>query len=170
MGVYMAPVPCRVKWSPAGCVTPRLCGIIGKTAAGRGAKHMTAGTATAEPLIDLSLADAQAVIALAESYKADLTARLGTAPKTDAVERDVLAGASPALQPLTAKIAGFSRAERAELVGLVWHGMDEYDSFAASRTFAIATADVGIPQYLAKKALTLPGLLRHALEKMGYRA
>lgn len=131
---------------------------------------MAAGLAAAEPLIDLSLADAQAVIALADLYKADLTARLGAAPAADPVERDVLAGKSAALQALTGKIAGFSRAERAELVGLVWHGMDEYETFAASRTFAIATADVGIPQYLAKKALTLPGLLRHALEKMGYRA
>ena len=130
---------------------------------------MATGTATAEPLIDLSLEDAQAVIALADAYKADLAARLGAAPAADAAERDVLAGASPALQALTAKIAGFSRAERAELVGLLWHGMDEYETFAASRTFAIATADVGIPQYLAKKALTLPGLLRHGLEKMGYR-
>jgi len=131
---------------------------------------MTAGTAMAELLIDLSLADTQAVITLADAYKADLTARLGGTPAADAVEQDVLAGASPACQALAAKIAGLSRAERAELVGLVWHGMDEYDSFAASRTFAIATADVGIPQYLAKKALTLPGLLRHGLEKMGYRA
>ena len=131
---------------------------------------MAAGLAAAEPLVDLSLADAQAIIALADLYKADLIARLGAAPATDAVEQDVLAGASPAFQALAGKIAGFSRAERAELVGLVWHGMDEYETFAASRTFAIATADVGIPQYLAKKALTLPGLLRHALEKMGYCA
>jgi len=131
---------------------------------------MAAGTATAEPLIDLSLEQAKAVLALAEAYKADLTARLGAAPPTGAVEQDVLAGASPALQALAGKIADFSRSERAELVGLVWHGMDEYETFMASRTFAIATADVGIPQYLAKKALTLPGLLRHGLEKMGYRA
>ncbi len=130
---------------------------------------MTGGTATAEPLIDLSLDNAKAVIALADLYKADLTARLGAAPAADAVERDVLAGNAAALQALTGKIAAFSRAERAELVGLLWHGMDEYETFAASRTFAIATADVGIPQYLAKKALTLPGLLRHGLEKMGYR-
>lgn len=131
---------------------------------------MAAGTATAEPLIDLSLEQAKAVIALADAYKADLTARLGAAATADAVEQDVLAGGSAAYQALAAKIAGFSRSERAELVGLVWHGMDEYDSFAASRTFAIATADVGIPQYLAKKALTLPDLLRHGLDKMGYRA
>lgn len=131
---------------------------------------MAAGTATAEPLIDLSLDNAKAVIVLAEAYRSDLTGRLGGAPSADAVEKDVLAGGSAAYQALAAKIAGFSRAERAELVGLVWHGMDEYDSFAASRTFAIATADVGIPQYLAKKALTLPDLLRHGLDKMGYRA
>ena len=131
---------------------------------------MAAGTATAEPLIDLSLEQAKAVIVLADAYRADLTARLGAAPPADAVEQDVLAGGSAAYQALAAKIAGFSRSERAELVGLVWHGMDEYDSFAASRTFAIATADVGIPQYLAKKALTLPDLLRHGLDKMGYRA
>lgn len=131
---------------------------------------MAAGTATAEPLIDLSLEQAKAVIVLADAYRADLTARLGAAAPADAVEQDVLAGGSTAFQALAGKIAGFSRAERAELVGLVWHGMDEYDSFAASRTFAIATADVGIPQYLAKKALTLPDLLRHGLDKMGYRA
>lgn len=131
---------------------------------------MAAGTATAEPLIDLTLDNAKAVIVLAEAYKADLIARLGAAPAADAVEKDVLAGGSAAFQALAAKIAGFSRSERAELVGLVWHGMDEYASFAASRTFAIATADVGIPQYLAKKALTLPYLLRHGLDKMGYRA
>lgn len=131
---------------------------------------MAAGTATAEPLIDLSLEQAKAVILLADAYRADLTARLGAAATADAVEKDVLAGGSAAFQALATKIAGFSRSERAELVGLVWHGMDEYDSFAASRTFAIATADVGIPQYLAKKALTLPDLLRHGLDKMGYRA
>lgn len=131
---------------------------------------MAAGTATAEPLIDLSLEQAKAVILLADAYRTDLTARLGAAPPADAVEQDALAGGSAAYQALAGKIAGFSRAERAELVGLVWHGMDEYDSFAASRTFAIATADVGIPQYLAKKALTLPDLLRHGLDKMGYRA
>jgi hypothetical protein len=132
--------------------------------------HGPADAATAEPLIDLSLDHAKEVIALADAYKADLTDRLGAAPATDAVEKDVLAGGSVAFQALAAKIAGFSRSERAELVGLVWHGMDEYETFAASRTFAIATADVGIPQYLGKKALTLPSLLRHGLEKMGYRA
>ena len=140
----------------------------------RDARHMSAhGTAeavTAEPLVDLTLDHAREVIALADAYKADLTARLGAAPAGDAVEKDVLAGGSAAYQAWAAKIAGFSRSERAELVGLVWHGMDEYASFAASRTFAIATADVGIPQYLAKKGLILPGLLRHGLEKMGYRA
>ncbi len=132
--------------------------------------HGTAAAVTAEPLVDLSLDHAREVIALADAYKSDLTARLGAAPPADAVEKDVLAGGSAAFQALAAKIAGFSRSERAELVGLVWHGMDEYASFAASRTFAIATADVGIPQYLAKKGLILPVLLRHGLEKMGYQA
>lgn len=132
--------------------------------------HGSAAAVTAEPLIDLSLEQAHAIIALADAYKADLTGRLGAAPAADAVERDVLAGESAAFQALAAKIAGLSRSERAELVGLVWHGMDEYASFAASRTFAIATADVGIPQYLAKKGLILPGLLRHGLKKMGYHA
>lgn len=132
--------------------------------------HGSAATVMAEPLVDLSLDKAKAVIALADAYKADLTGRLGAAPPADAVEKDVLAGTSAAFQALAGKIAGFSRSERAELVGLVWHGMDEYETFAASRTFAIATADVGIPQYLGKKALVLPGLLRHGLEKMGYSA
>jgi hypothetical protein len=142
---------------------------MGETIANAGI-IMAAQSATAEPLIDLSLDNAKAVIALAEAYKADLTARVGAAPSADAVEKDVLAGGSAAYQALAGKVAGFSRSERAELVGLVWHGMDEYDSFAASRTFAIATADVGIPLYLAKKALNLPRLLRHGLEKMGYQA
>ncbi|MFN4282255.1 MAG: hypothetical protein ACK4NA_06420 [Alphaproteobacteria bacterium] len=131
---------------------------------------MAAGTETAEPLIDISLAEVQAVMALADAYKSDLTARLGPAPAADAVERDVAAGQSAALQALIAKIAGLTRAERAELVGVVWHGMDEYESFMASRTFAIATADEGIPQYLAKKALFLADQMRHALGKMGYKA
>ena len=131
---------------------------------------MTAGTATAEPLIDISLAEVQAVMALADAYKADLTARLGAAPSSEAIAADVAAGQSAALKALLGKIAGFSRAERAELVGVVWHGMDEYESFMASRTFAIATADEGIPQYLAKKALFLTDQMRHALGKMGYKA
>ncbi|HEU0070168.1 MAG TPA: hypothetical protein VFS04_02630 [Alphaproteobacteria bacterium] len=131
---------------------------------------MTAGTVTAEPLIDISLAEVQAVMKLADAYKADLTGRLGASPSAEAVEKDVAAGQSAALKALMDKIAGFSRSERAELVGVVWHGMDEYDSFMASRTFAIATADVGIPQYLAKKALFLANQMRHALQKMGYTA
>ncbi len=140
---------------------------MGETIANAGI-IMAAQSATAEPLIDLSLAQVRDVIALAEAYRADMTARLGAAPMAAAVEKDVLAGESAVFQALAAKIAGFSRSERAELVGLVWHGMDEYANFAASRTFAIATADVGIPQYLAKKGLILPDLLRHGLEKMGY--
>jgi hypothetical protein len=131
---------------------------------------MTAGTATAEPLIDLALIDARTVMTLADAYKADLIRRLGPEPSAEAIEQDVAAGESAALKALTAKIAGLTRAERAELVGVVWHGMDEYDSFMASRTFAIATADVGIPQYLAKKALFLSEQMRHALGKMGYKA
>lgn len=131
---------------------------------------MTAGTATAEPLIDISLDQVRAVMDLADAYKADLTGRLGAAASGDAVEKDVAEGKSAALKALCDKIAGFSRAERAELVGVVWHGMDEYESFMASRTFAIATADVGIPQYLAKKALFLSKQMGHALEKMGYTA
>lgn len=131
---------------------------------------MTAGTVTAEPLIDISLHQVQAVMTLADAYKTDLIGRLGASAAADAVEKDVAAGESAALKALCDKIAGFSRAERAELVGVVWHGMDEYDSFMASRTFAIATADVGIPQYLAKKALFLANQMRHALKKMGYQA
>ncbi|HEY4135944.1 MAG TPA: hypothetical protein VGO34_12105 [Alphaproteobacteria bacterium] len=122
-----------------------------------------------EPLVDLSLDQAKAVIALVDAYKADLTGRLGAAVSADAVEKDVAAGQSPALQALLAKIDGLTRAERAELVGVVWHGMDEYETFMASRTFAIATADTGIAQYLAKKALFLGDQMRHALGKMGYQ-
>jgi hypothetical protein len=163
--------PGRGKRIPAadGCAQGR-----GAASWGRPAKFleslMSGTTTPAETLIDLDLATAREIIALADAYKADLQRRLGAAPAAEAVAADVQAGASAELRALTARIAALTRAERAELVGLMWYAQeDDYETFAASRTFAIATADTGIPQYLAKKGLTLADLLRQALTKMGYR-
>lgn len=127
---------------------------------------MTAETATAEQLCDLTLEQANRVITLAETYGAHLTRTLGADPDAERVAQDVQSGASPAAVALVAAIDGLSRDARYELVALVWCGMGEYP-FVDARAYAQATKDTGIASYLAKKALALPGYLRAALEALG---
>ena len=130
---------------------------------------MSAETATAERLRDLTLHQVNRVIPLAEAYAAHLTRTLGANPDADRIAQDVQSG-SPAAQALVGVIEGFTRAGRSELVGLVWFGMGDHEPFSAAREYARATADAGIAQYLAKKALVLSGYLRTALTALGYRA
>ena len=127
---------------------------------------MASATTTENRLFDLTLDEANQIIVLAEAYAAYLTATLGPSPSEDAIAEDVKAGASPAGAALMDAIAGLTRAARTELVSLVWCGMGDY-TFTEARAYAKATADTGIPQYLAKKALVLAGLLRTALATLG---
>ena len=127
---------------------------------------MASAAVTENRLFDLTLDEANRIIALAEAYAAHLTATLGPAPSEEAIAEDVKAGASPEGAALMAAIAGLTRAARTELVSLVWCGMGDY-IFTEARAYAKATADTGIPQYLAKKALVLAGLLRTALATLG---
>jgi hypothetical protein len=113
-------------------------------------------------LFDLTLDEANRIIALAEAYAAHLTATLGAAPADERIAEDVKSAASPAAAALIAAIEGLTRAARTELVALVWCGMGDY-TFTEARAYAKATADTGIPQYLAKKALMLSGYLKTAL-------
>jgi hypothetical protein len=124
---------------------------------------MSAETATAEQLRDITLEQVNRVIALAEAYKDYLTRTLGANPDPDKIAQDVQSGGSPEGQELIRYIEGLSRAERSELVGLVWFGMGDHEPFSAAREYARATADAGIAQYLAKKALVLPDYLHKAL-------
>jgi hypothetical protein len=130
---------------------------------------MSAETATAEQLRDLTPEQVNRVITLAEAYKDHLTRTLGANTDADKIAQDVQSGGSPAAQALVSFIEGFTRAERSELVGLVWFGMGDHEPFSAAREYARATADAGIAQYLAKKVLVLPGYLRTALGSLGYR-
>ena len=123
---------------------------------------MASAAVTENRLFDLTLDEANRIIALAEAYAAYLTATLGPSPSEEAIAEDVKAGASPAGAALMAAIAGLTRPARTELVSLVWCGMGDY-IFTEARAYAKATADTGIPQYLAKKGMVLAGLLRTAL-------
>lgn len=123
---------------------------------------MTTETATENRLFDLTLEQTHQIIALSEAYAAHLTATLGPAPNDERIAEDVKSGKSPAATALMGAIEGLSRAARTELVALVWCGMGEYP-FTEARAYAKATADTGIPQYLAKKALVLSGYLRTAI-------
>jgi len=127
---------------------------------------MASAAVTENRLFDLTLEEANQIVALAEAYAADLTAKLGPSPSDDAIAEDVKTGTSPAGAALMAAIAGLTRPARTELVSLVWCGMGDY-VFTEARAYAKATADTGIPQYLAKKALVLAGLLRTALATLG---
>ena len=127
---------------------------------------MAVETATDNRLFDLTRDEANRIIALAEAYAAHLTATLGLSLSDEAIAEDIKAGASPAGAALMAAIAGLTRPARTELVSLVWCGMGDY-VFTEARAYAKATADTGIPQYLAKKALVLAGLLRTALATLG---
>lgn len=131
---------------------------------------MSTETATAERLRDLTLDQVNRVITLAEAYAAHLTRTLGANPDADRIAQDVQSGGSKEGQALVSFIEGLTRAERSELVGLVWFGMGDHQPFSAAREYARATADAGIAQYLAKKALVLSGYLRTTLTALGYRA
>lgn len=124
---------------------------------------MSADTATAERLRDITLEQVNRVITLAEAYKTHLTRSLGANPDADKIAQDVQSGGSTEGQALVSFIEGLTRAERSELVGLVWFGMGDHEPFSAAREYARATADAGIAQYLAKKALVLPDYLHKAL-------
>lgn len=124
---------------------------------------MSADTATAERLRDLTLAQANRVITLADAYKTHLTRALGAQSDADKIAENVRSGGSTEGQALVGFIEGLTRAERSELVGLVWFGMGDHEPFSAAREYARATADAGIAQYLAKKALVLSDYLRKAL-------
>lgn len=128
---------------------------------------MSAETATAEQLRDLTLEQANRVIALTEAYKTHLIRAFGANPDADKIAQDVQSGSSAEGQALVGFIEGLTRAERSELVGLVWFGMGDHEPFSAAREYARATADAGIAQYLAKKAFVLPDYLRKALAALG---
>lgn len=128
---------------------------------------MSADTATAEQLRDLTLEQVNRVIALTEAYKTHLTGTFGANLDADKVAQDVPSGGSAQGQALVSFIDGLTRAERSELVGLVWFGMGDHEPFSAAREYARATADAGIAQYLAKKAFVLPDYLRKALAALG---
>lgn len=128
---------------------------------------MSADAATAERLRDLTLEQANRVIILAEAYKTHLTRAFGANPDADKIAQDVQFGSSAEGQALVGFIEGLTRAERSELVGLVWFGMGDHEPFSAAREYARATADAGIAEYLAKKALVLPDFIRKALATVG---
>lgn len=123
---------------------------------------MATKTATENRLFDLTLEQANRIIALNDAYAAHLTEAFGPAPEDERIAEDVNSAKSPTVVALMGAIAGLNRAARTELVALVWCGMGEYP-FTEARAYAKATADTGIPQYLAKKALVLSGYLRTAL-------
>jgi hypothetical protein len=149
------------------CATRPDCGIMARSNDQNGGIPMSADTATAERLRDLTLAQANRVIALAEAYKAHLIRALGANPEADKIAQDVQSGSSAEGLALVSFIEGLTRAERSELVGLVWFGMGDHEPFSAAREYARATADAGIAQYLTKKALVLPDYLRKALATVG---
>lgn len=130
---------------------------------------MSAGSAAAESLDHLTPEQVRQVMTLADAYKAHLIRTVGADPDSDRIAQDLQAGGSAEAKAFLAMVEGLSWPERYELIGLMWFGMGEYETFPASRTFAKATADIGIPQYLAKKSMKLSGYLRTALEAIGYR-
>jgi hypothetical protein len=126
-----------------------------------GEHPMAAEAAAAGNLQVLTRDEVAEIVARAETYAADLTAKLGPAPDAERIAED-LQSASPKGAALVGAIEGLSRAAREELIALVWCGMGEY-SFTEARAYSQATADKGTAQYIAKKAPVLSRLLRTAL-------
>ena len=127
---------------------------------------MAAEAATAAQMQALTGEQVSRIAALADTYAARLTAKLGASPDPERIAADVESGTSSEANALIAAIDGLSREARYELIALVWCGQGEY-SFTEARAYAQATSDKGTAPYMAKKAPALSGLLRTALATLG---